>query len=443
MKVVISAQDYGFCPTSYAFLIAREVKALFNNVTFSLIDTGSVRIFNQNNLDLGLTIESKSDWAAVDCLISFYEPEQLFEAWLHKIPTLYYCNLLSLWLENTRLPMNQISEYILGLYVLREAKEYDAARDMLNSLKDKDVFAFQLAGYFLADKVFCRPDWEITKDIARLPKSVQEKTQVLGIPMILPAPKADHIRKNEIVFQLSGGTSPEVSAQDKEAYIRGCYTLLLAMKQEYPQYRYLFCANATQLNALNPALPSAEGVEIKPTMEQAEFQHHLADASALFVPPGLGTTYEAIHMGIPLFYLPSHHPFQMDNINRLEKNRLKMGKSNIGFDHPEQAGSFERLQNCLRAYFANPHLFMAEVNAFMQNMVPNWAQTKSDNHQALVEAYQFPQPFISSKKFFQVIMNQLFALLSPQQLSSIKFFRPARAATVSTEQVEQTEIAQP
>lgn len=254
MKVVISAQDHGFLPASYAFLIAREAKALFNNVTFSLIDTKSVRMFNQNNLDFRLPIESTPDWTTVDCLISFYEPEQLFEAWLHKIPTLYYCNRLPLWLEKTRLPMDQISEYVLSLYVLRQAKEYDAARDMLNSLEDRDVFAFQLACYFLADKIFCQPDAQISKDIARLPKSIQEKTRILGIP--------------------------ELSASDTGRTI-------------------------------------------------------------------------------------------------------------------------------------------------------------------MVETNPLPQQLISSKKFVQVILNQLFELLSPQQLSSIKFFRPVQMTPLPTEQAEKTEIAQP
>src|SRR3989338_6817819 len=109
MKFVISALDFGVVTTHAAFVLARGLRQRSKKTQIILLDTKSVQVFIEKNQGLDLTIVSAPDWSEVDCLVSFYEPEQLFEAWLRKIPTIYCTNLLSLWLKDTRLPMDQIA----------------------------------------------------------------------------------------------------------------------------------------------------------------------------------------------------------------------------------------------------------------------------------------------------------------------------------------------
>jgi len=408
MKLIIAAQNYGFCPTSYAFTIARAVRNSRPDIDISIVETPSVKTFNQLNQDISLRV-IPTVTSEADLVISCYEPTAILEAWLNNIPCIYYCNLLWFWLRNGEVNIKQLETDIRFFSQLKKENKHEEIRELFTKKCQEYPISGMMYGYLLADRSFCRkyPGYEAA--LVNLPPSIA--TKIKAISIFMPYQKSElKLRSNIVLFQLSGSESPHVNLKQNEIYIRGCYQLALTLSQQHADKHFIFCANPNILAKLSPALESTRNLEIRGSVSQQEQFSLLSRVNALFVPPGLGTTYEALYCGTPLFYLPEQNIGQHPNWKMLKDMGIEIPACLANEEFPDteysiSESSVDNLFQRILLLFQTRMDYMANLSHFFLNeQVPNWADIHQE-HLAKFKKVMGEKPFLVGNDIARIFLD--------------------------------------
>lgn len=412
-KIIIVAEDYGYCPTSYAFTIARALNTHSNRYQIAIIETPSVKTFSELNPEVNIKLLPALSVAEFDLLISCYEPEAIVRAWLKNKPCIYYCNLLWFWLQNGEVNLEQVSSAIDTLIELKRQGNKQAAIEFFIKQFQANPISTMMYGYFLANQSFCRrfPGWQET--FKKLPDIIRKKLTTIGIPMPYSFNLSDQ-RKNIVLFQLSGGTAPTISLSQKQLYLRGCYQLALILSRQYPTKQFIFCANQHLLRGMTD-VKATRNLVIRTSISQKEQFLLLSQVEAIFTPPGLGTTYEALYCKTPLFFLPEQNIGQYPNWLLLKRMGIEipafLAHEQFKEEHVvnETDGVkilFDKVEKLFTTRFKQ--LYEA-ANTFLTVEAPKWQEKHAFYLQMFMTEYG-QQPFLVGNEItaaFGEIINNL------------------------------------
>ncbi len=417
-KIIIVAQDYGYCPTSYAFTIARAIFASDNSNRFkiAIVETPSVRTFYELNSDVAIgLIPSLPSSDYFDVLISCYEPNAIVEAWLADKPCIYYCNLLWFWLQNGELKLDQVEKDVNQLMTFKRQGNKKDARDFFRKQLQTNPISAMMYGYFLANKSFCRRFPICDEQINKLPNAIKSKLTTIGIPMPYSVPSSA-TRKKIVLFQLSGSTAPTINLQQKEMYLSGCYQLALALSQQYPDKQFIFCANQHILNGI-PKIKSAANLVVRGSLSQRDQFWYLSQVEAIFTPPGLGTTYEALYTQTPIFFLPEQNIGQHPNWLLLKDIGISipafLAHEHFKDEHVvDETNGVKILFSKLEKMFSTQMTAMiATAKIFLDQQAPRWREYHRDFMEKFIVEFG-QQPFLVGEEVaivFVGVINRIIA----------------------------------
>jgi hypothetical protein len=410
MKIIIAAQNYGFCPTSYAFTIARTLQLARIDVDISIVETASTKIFSELNKDTQIhmisSIPSKDD-----LIISCYEPLAIMEAWINDIPSIYYCNLLWFWLKNSEVNLPEIENDIQLFKQLKKDGREEKLRDEFNKKCQKHPISGMMYGYFLADASFCRNYLGCDKAIKHLPRPISTRLKPIGIFMPYEQTPIEQ-RSNLVLFQLSGSENPHTHFGQNEIYIRGCYELASQLSQKYPTLQFVFCVNPSLLNQLKEPLIEKSNLTIRGSVSQKEQFALLREVKALFVPPGLGTSYEALYSGTPFFYLPEQNIGQHPNWKLFKEMGIDILACLVNEEFPDQGyqvheSSVDNLFERIKLLFDTRMERIVELASFFfREQVPHWPEIHKTHIEKLKAAIG-EKPFLTGDDIAHIFLSIL------------------------------------
>lgn len=403
MHIIIAAQNYGFCPTSYALTLARVLTNARSDVKISMIETTSILTFKQ--------LPERAD-----LLISCYEPSAILDAWLNNIPCIYYCNLLWFWLENGEVDMRQLQSDIQLFKKFKKQNKHNEIRELFHEKLSSHPVSGMMYGYFLADRSFCRKYPGCESAIDNLPISIASKIKPIGIFMPYLQNSLE-VRSNIVLFQLSGSVTPHTNHEQNEIYIRGCYQLALSLSQQNIDLHFIFCVNSAISTRLHSDLKHTSNLEVRGSVSQKEQFSLLSKVKALFVPPGLGTTYEALYSGTPFFYLPEQNIGQHPNWKLLKSMGIEISACLVNEEIPDESysvneSSVDNLFHRIDLLFKTRMQHIVYLaNHFLQEQVPHWPEL----HRSHLEKFKIAiggEPFLIGDD----IANIFLAVLSDLKL---------------------------
>jgi hypothetical protein len=423
-KIIIVAQDYGYCPTSYAFTIARALfaKDHSNRFQIAIVETPIVRTFYELNSDVAINlVPSLPPSTDIDLLISCYEPSAIVEAWLEDKPCIYYCNLLWFWLQNCEVTLDQIEKDINQLIVFKRQGNIKQARDFFSKQFQTKPISTMMYGYFLANQSFCRRFPGCNEVIKKLPATIKSKLTTIGILMPYSLPLSA-LRENIILFQLSGSTAPTVNLKQKEMYLQGCYQLALTLSQLYPAKQFIFCANQNILNAI-PKIKSTANLVVRRSLSQRDQFLYLGQVEAIFTPPGLGTTYEALYAQTPLFFLPEQNIGQYQNWKLLKEIGIQIPAflANEEFKDKHVVNETDGVRILFykleKIFSTRMTQMVAAAKIFLDQQAPRW----KEYHQGFMQKFQdeFGQkPFLVGEEVATVFVDAINKMTSSRSAKS-------------------------
>lgn len=297
MKLLFSAEPYGYGPAAKAVAIARTLHAQGHSISF--VGSGTALHFAQGAAD---TFDTCLDEHLVDysgllqlnfnAAVSVMEPSLTVAAHAVGLPSVYVDSLYWMWnwADNDSQRLRAVVEHIAQLPV-------DSA---LEALATEDMHDGQFVAHRLATRLLVQRSFESNQSGLR---SLMTPTMI-G-PVVEKCPTSEPY-KGPIVASISGMLS---SLVDMHLALPWAQAVVDLLHDGYLNSN-LTCGIIVQGNPAvlsNLRSPASSHFQISPAADHVEAMERLANAPISLAPPGITSILEAWQHSVPFVALPAQH----------------------------------------------------------------------------------------------------------------------------------------
>jgi hypothetical protein len=321
-KILVTAEPYGFGPSSKALAIARELTAdRATTVVFAGTGTAHAAASRETKLFDGVALMRRYDADSLadsvrgyDLVISVMEPSLALAAAAEQIPCLYVDSLFWMWdwpdnLADADGPHERLVKRLGG-------ESGQQRRDALRMSVDLPMHEAQYVAHRAASRVFYQHYGSETDAAQSLSREACFATSVGAIIDKVPT-AMEQRRAGPMLIVSVSGLSNELT--DRSIATRWAQAVTDLVADSIRGTAFAACTriggNAEILDTVR--IKTGSCVEIKPWESHQDFMLDLGQASAFAAPPGITSIAESWSAGVPFFALPGQHYAHASILQRL------------------------------------------------------------------------------------------------------------------------------
>lgn len=317
MKVICTAEAYGFGPVSKLTSIAKLLK---KKISVHLVFVGKHAaydfasrsdIFDECYNSEPSSITAKHLIANSDYVMSVMESYSILYAKQYNKKSFFIDSLFWLW------DLKRSTSYYVNMAYSIEENPVDHT----NRFKSKTPHEQEYLAHLLTTMSFVQNFPGVEKRL----KEFVRYTQMTKVGALIDLNYKGKLKKEYKILVACGGLkTPMVSVSDNKTYVQIIGKIIngIAMNPCFRKYKIVVALNDNFISKNLFLQYFNKEVEVK-FFSHDDFLHELSSSFVLFTSPGITTMYEGMAYGIPIFLLPEQSYGQYHIYHKLKKTGLR------------------------------------------------------------------------------------------------------------------------
>lgn len=319
MKILCSAQSFGYGPCSKLISFVKHLRKIYrNNLKIDFIGDDIALIYALQNREYFHKIfkyqgeyPNPEDY---EIIISVMNPHIAIWGWFNKKRVLYIDSLFWFWQWEKK-----NFEYIEKIiYELNYTENFNKVRPILKKIDSHylQYIAHRVSSLSCIQKFFDQKNKGFTNPFRKNISNLVEVGPIIDISF-----KEKENKRNKILISCGGLYSPLIRLKEGVRYVNFILNLLDEFIKLLP--RNIEITLTTNPEIVSNVSPSNRRLNII-SLNNKQFLRALNKTIVLFTPPSITTIYEALFYNVPIIFLPEQHDGHFPNFLKLSSNKIQL-----------------------------------------------------------------------------------------------------------------------